>query len=97
MQPPQLQQTVQPSKSTENNNHNHILISANKYIYIFFMLKKKPYFVQKLRFTYLVVPGFVVVEDHSWSETPCRVNAGSSDRDCSQVNHEDGKPNGKWC
>lgn len=54
-------------------------------------------FIQFEGFTYLVVPSFFVVEDDSWTETPCRINAGTGDRDCSQVNHEHGKPNWKGC
>jgi len=46
---------------------------------------------------YLVIPGFLVVEDNGWSETPGGVNAGSGNGDGSQVNHEHSKSNGKWC
>ena len=40
-----------------------------------------------------VVPGFLIVIDHSSTETPGKVDTNASDGDGSQVNHEHGKPN----
>lgn len=49
------------------------------------------------RYTNLVIPGFVLVEDNGRSEAPSGVDAGAGDRDGGQVNHEDRKSNREWC
>ena len=46
--------------------------------------------------TYLVVPGLFLVVDNCGSEATGGVDSGSSDGNGGQVNHEDGKTNGKW-
>lgn len=43
----------------------------------------------------MVIPSMTLVVDDSSSETPSRVNAGSSDWNSGQVHQEDSKPNQK--
>ncbi|GER28706.1 MiaB-like protein [Striga asiatica] len=45
---------------------------------------------------YLIVPCLVLPVNHGSPKAPCRVYSGSGDRDRGQVDHEHGKPNGKW-
>ena len=45
----------------------------------------------------MIIPGLVLVVDHSSSETPGRVNTGSGDRNGGKMNHENSKSNGERC
>lgn len=43
----------------------------------------------------MVIPGLVVVVDHSSAKAPGRVDAGAGDRDRGQVDHEHREPDWK--
>lgn len=45
---------------------------------------------------YMVIPGLVIVVDHGGAEASGRVDAGASDGDGGQMNHEHREPNWKW-
>lgn len=49
-----------------------------------------------MRIIYLVVPGLIFAVDHGGAEAPGGVDAGASDGDGGQVNHEDGESDWKW-
>ena len=44
----------------------------------------------------MITPGLGLVVDDSSPETSSRVDSGSGDGDCGQVNHEHSKPNWEW-
>lgn len=46
--------------------------------------------------SYMIIPGFFIVDDDGCTKAPGRVDAGTSNRDCGQVDHEHSKPNWKW-
>ena len=52
--------------------------------------------MEKVKVTYMLIPNFFVVEDHSSTKTPSWVNTSTSDGDGGQVYHEHSKPDRKW-
>lgn len=45
----------------------------------------------------MIIPGLVLIENDSSSETSSRVDTSSSDWNCGQVNHEYSESNWEWC
>lgn len=45
----------------------------------------------------MVIPSRVLVVDDGCTKTPSRVDTGSGDGDCSQVDQEHGEPNWQRC
>lgn len=44
----------------------------------------------------MIFPNLFIVDDHGGAEASSWIDASASDRNCSEMNHENSEPNGEW-